>query len=209
MPSSGSRSKANNFLKYNSRSWANMIEENDPNFFKPKSRSRSKAIDPKEATEAAKAFGKGEIPHGKQARCQRGATCADPNCLMYHGPKECNFAAGKHINTRKWLPGGKPNPQKGKPMVCGKGSRCEFNHRNVTLRASTAKKVHDKARLEHTPVLHSEADLVAAYPNIEYRAGDAWSTNEMSRLDRECLMRSLKKSPLNFKVHGDFIEIVF
>jgi hypothetical protein len=209
MPSSGSRSKTPNFIKYNSRSWANMIEQNDPNFFKPKSRSRSKAVDPKEATAAAKAFGKGEIPHGKQARCQRGATCTDPNCLMYHGPKECNFAAGKHINTRKWLPGGKPNPQKGKAMACGKGSRCEFNHRNVTLRASTAKKVHDKARLEHTPVLHSEADLVAAYPNIEYRAGDAWSTNEMSRLDQECLMRSLKKSPVEYKIHGDFIEINF
>ena len=216
MPSPGSRSRSrsrsrlpNWLTKKNSRNWVNIEEEADPNSFKPKSRSRSKAIEPKNATAAAKAFGRGEIPHAKAERCPKGATCNNPNCLMFHGPKECNFAAGKHTNTRKWLPGGKPNPRKGKPMLCDKGSRCEFNHRNATLRASTTKKAHDKARLEHTPVLHSEADLVAAYPNIEFRAGDAWSTKDMSSVDEECLMRSLKKSPLNFKVHGDFIEIVF
>jgi len=218
MLKSGSRSRSrsrsrldlpNWLTKKNSRNWATIEEEADPNSFKPKSRSRSHLIEPKNATAAAKAFGKGDVPLAKPAKCSKGSTCNDPNCVLFHGPKECNYAAGKHVNTRKWLPGGKPNPRKGKPMLCNKGSRCNFNHRNITLRASTAKKAHEKALLENTPVLHSEADLVAAYPRLDLLAGDSWSTKEMTTLDKACFMRSLKKSPLEYEVHRDFIEIHF
>ena len=191
------------------RSWANMIEEEDPNFFKPKSRSRSKAVEPRAATAEAKAYGRGEVVHRRAPKCLKGSNCPNTNCTFFHGAKECNFAAGKHINTRKWLPGGKPNPQKGKKMACGKGSACEFNHRSATRRASTEKKIYEKARLEQAPVLLSEADLVAAYPALEYKAADAWSTDEMSALDKKCLMVSLKKSPADVDEHGDFIDIHF
>ena len=95
-------------------------------------------------------------------------------------------------------------------MLCGKGTSCPFNHRNSTRRAKTERKIYENARLEQTPVLKSEADLVAAYPTLEYKAADAWSTDEMSPLDKECLKQSLKKSPqAEYKVHGDFIEINF
>jgi hypothetical protein len=94
-------------------------------------------------------------------------------------------------------------------MVCWKGSACEFNHRSATRRASTEKKIYEKARLEQAPVLLSEADLVAAYPALEYKAADAWSTDEMSALDKKCLMVSLKKSPADVDEHGDFIDIRF
>ena len=191
------------------RSWANMIEEEDPNFFKPKTRSRAKAIEPREATAEAKAYGRGEVVHRRAPKCPKGSNCPNTNCTLFHGAKECNFAAGKHTNTRKWLPGGKPNPQKGKKMVCGKGSACEFNHRSATRRASTEKKIYEKARLEQAPVLLSEADLVAAYPTLEYKAADAWSTDEMSALDKKCLMVSLKKSPADVEEHGDYIDISF
>jgi hypothetical protein len=94
-------------------------------------------------------------------------------------------------------------------MVCGKGSACEFNHRSTTRRASTEKKIYEKARLEQAPVLLSEADLVAAFPALEYKAADAWSTDEMTPLDKKCLMISLKKSPVEFDEHGDYIDIRF
>ena len=191
------------------RSWANMIEEEDPNFFKPKSRSRSKAVEPRAATAEAKAYGRGEIVHRRASRCLKGSNCPNANCTFFHGAKECNFAAGKHINTRRWLPGGKPNPKRGKKMTCRNGSACEFNHRSATRRASTEKKIYEKARLEQAPVLLSEADLVAAYPAIEYKAADAWSTDEMTPLDKKCLMASLKKSPADVDEHGDFIDIRF
>jgi hypothetical protein len=191
------------------RSWANMIEEEDPNFFKPKSRSRSKAIEPRAATAEAKAYGRGEVVRRRASRCPKGSNCPNTNCTFFHGEKECNFAAGKQINTRRWLPGGKPNPQKGKKMTCRNGSHCKFNHRSATRRASTEKKIYEKARLEQAPVLLSEADLVAAYPSLEYKAADAWSTDEMSPLDKKCLMASLKKSPAEFDEHGDYIDIRF
>ena len=195
------------------RSWANMIEEEDPNFFKPKSRSRSrsraKAVEQKRATAAAIAYGRGEVVHHKAPKCRSGATCADPDCTFFHGSQECNFAAGKKINTRRRIAGGKGNPQFGKAMRCNKGAACEFNHRNKTLRASTEKKIYERARLQQAPVLLSEADLVAAYPDIEYRAADAWSTKEMSPFDVKCLMVSLEKSPADVEEHGDFIDIRF
>ena len=191
------------------RSWANMIEEEDPNFFKPKSRSRSKAVEPRAATAEAKAYGRGEVVHRRAPKCLKGSNCPNTNCTFFHGAKECNYAAGKHINTRRWLPGGKPNPKKGKKMTCRDGSACEFNHRSATRRASTEKKIYEKARLEQAPVLLSEADLVAAYPAIEYKAADAWSTDEMTPLDKKCLMASLKKSPADVDEHGDFIDIRF
>ena len=207
---SRSRSNLPNWLtKKNSRSWANIEEEANPNSFKQKSRSRSKAIEPKAATAAAIAYGHGNIIHHKAPKCQKGATCADPECTFFHGVKQCDFAAGKQINTRKRIAGGKPNPQFGKPMPCGKGAACEFNHRNKTLRSRTERKIFERARLQQAPVLLSENDLVAAYPDIEYKAADAWSTKEMSRFDRECLVRSLEKSPAEVEEHNDFIEIKF
>ena len=94
-------------------------------------------------------------------------------------------------------------------MRCEKGAACEFNHRNKTLRATTEKKIYERARLQQAPVLVSEADLVAAYPNIEYKAADAWSTKDMSTFDSKCLMASLEKSPAEVEEHGDFIDIRF
>jgi hypothetical protein len=97
----------------------------------------------------------------------------------------------------------------GKAMLCEKGKSCSFNHRSQTLRSSTEKKIYEKARLEQAPVLVSEADLVAAYPTVELLAADSWTTKDMTHLDKECLMKSLAKSHLDYKVHGDFIDIHF
>ena len=206
---SRSRSRIPNWLVKNNRNWANIEEEANPNAFRPKSRSRSKAIEPKTATAAARAYGRGEVVHHKAPKCRSGATCADPDCTFFHGSQECNFAAGKKINTRRRIAGGKGNPQFGKAMRCNKGASCEFNHRNKTLRATTEKKIYERARLQQAPVLVSEADLVAAYPDIEYKAANAWSTKDMSAFDIKCLMTSLEKSPAEVEEHNDFIEIKF
>jgi len=207
---SGSQSRLPNWLtKKNNRSWNVIEEEANPNSFKMKSRTRSHAVVPKNATSEAKAYGRGEVHQIKAPMCKRGGQCSSNNCTNFHG-EICAFVAGKKIDERRWLPGGKPNPRFKKPMLCGKGNACAFNHRSSTRKAKTERKIYEKARLEQAPVLKSEADLVAAYPTLEYKAADAWSTDEMTPLDKECLVRSLKKSPqAEYEEHGDFIEINF
>ena len=207
---SGSRSRLPNWLtKKNNRPWNVIEEEANPNSFKMKSRTRSHAIVPKNATSEAKAYGRGEVRRVGAPRCKQGGQCSSNNCTNFHGPL-CEFQAGTQTNQRRRLAGGKANPRFGKAMLCGKGTSCPFNHRNSTRRAKTERKIYENARLEQAPVLKSEADLVAAYPTLEYKAADAWSTDEMSPLDKECLKQSLKKSPqAEYKVHGDFIEINF
>ena len=208
---SGSRSRLPNWLtKKNNRPWNVIEEEANPNSFKMKSRTRSFSIVPKNATSEAKAYGRGEVRRVGAPKCKQGSTCSSNTCTDFHGAEPCAFVAGKKIDERRWLPGGKPNPRFKKTMVCSRGSACGFNHRSSTRKAKTERKIYEKARLEQAPVLKSEADLVAAYPTLEYKAADAWSTDEMSPLDKECLKQSLKKSPqAEYKVHGDFIEINF
>jgi hypothetical protein len=111
------------------------------------------------------------------------------------------------INKRERLPGGKRNPQLGKPIPCDKGARCAFNHRSQTRRKKTEEKQYETARKAQAPVLYSEADLFAAYPDLEYRAADDYSLDKMSNLDKECLMLSLKKSGVEYETHKDFITI--
>jgi hypothetical protein len=207
---SGSQSRLPNWLtKKNNRSWNVIEEEANPNSFKMKSRTRSHAVVPKNATSEAKAYGRGEVHQIKAPMCKRGGQCSSNNCTNFHGPL-CEFHAGKKIDERRRLAGGIANPRFKKPMLCGKGNACAFNHRNSTRRAKTERKIYEKARLEQAPVLKSEADLVAAYPTLEYKAADAWSTDEMTPLDKQCLKQSLKKSPqVEYEEHGDFIEINF
>ena len=187
-----------------------MIEEEaNPNSFKMKSQTRSHAVVPKNATSEAKAYGRGEVRPIRASMCKQGGQCSSNNCTNFHGPL-CEFQAGTRTNGRRWLSGGKPNPRFGKAMLCGKGNACAFNHRNSTRRAKTERKIYEKVRLEQAPVLKTEADLVAAYPTLEYKAADAWSTDEMTPLDKQCLKQSLKKSPqAEYEEHGDFIEINF
>jgi hypothetical protein len=211
MLKSSSRSHLPNWLtKKNSRAWNVIEEEANPNSFKVKSRTRSHAIVPRSATAEAKAYGRGEVHYTVAPKCKHGATCSSNTCTDFHGAKECNFVAGKKIDERRWLPGGKSNPRFKKPMLCNRGASCAFNHRSATRKAKTERKIYEKARLEQAPVLKSEADLTAAYPTLEYKAASAWSTDEMSPLDKECLERSLKKSPqAEHTKHGDYIEINF
>ena len=197
-------------LQFNNRNWTVIMEENDPNFFKSKAKTRSRSRSrsrSRTATQEAKNFGDGIVEYKVAPRCSRGATCSRNACEKFHGPKECNFHAGKMINKRERLPGGKRNPQKGKPMSCDKGSRCAFNHRSQTRRKKTEQKQYETARKAQSPVLYSEADLFAAYPDLEYRAADDYSMDKMSNVDKECLMLSLKKSGVEYEMHRDFITI--
>jgi hypothetical protein len=195
-------------LPFNNRDWAVIAEEHDPNFFKSKTktrlRSRSRS---RKATQEAKNYGEGIVEYKVAPRCSRGATCNKNHCEKFHGPKECNFHAGKMINKRERLPGGKRNPQLGKPIPCNKGARCIFNHRSQTRRKKSEEKQYETARKAQAPVLYSEADLFAAYPDLEYRAADDYSLDKMSNLDKECLMLSLKKSGIEYSIGGDFITI--
>lgn len=195
-------------LPFNNRNWAVIAEEHDPNFFKSKAKTRSRSRSrSRKATQEAKNYGEGIVEYKIAPRCSRGATCNKNHCEKFHGPKECNFHAGKMINKRERLPGGKRNPQLGKPIPCDKGARCAFNHRSQTRRKKSEEKQYETARKAQAPVLYSEADLFAAYPDLEYRAADDYSLDKMSNLDKECLMLSLKKSGIEYSIGGDFITI--
>jgi hypothetical protein len=195
-------------LPFNNRDWTVIMEENDPNFFKSKAKTRSRSRSrSRSATQEAKNYGDGIVEYKVAPRCSRGATCSRNACEKFHGPKECNFHAGKMIDKRERLPGGKRNPQKGKSIPCDKGARCTFNHRSQTRRKKTEDKLYETARKAQAPVLYSEADLFAAYPNLEYRAADDYSLGRMTSLDQECLMLSLKKSGVEYEMHRDFITI--
>jgi hypothetical protein len=169
-----------------------------------RSRSRARLIVPKDASAEAKAYGRGEISFHMTPRCKKGAECSDNACTFFHGAKECEFHAGLKKDERRRLPGGKPNPQFGKPMPCGKGSSCTFNHRSKTRRDKTEKAIYVRARKQQAPILKSEADLFAAYPTLEWLAGDSYRTNKMSALECSCFELSLKKSGWDFEEHADF-----
>jgi len=216
-------------------SWANQMEANDPNFFKPKPRSRtrtrtrskSEAIEPKSASRTAIAYGQGKVEEFKlvKPRCPKGSQCASNECTLFHGD-ECEYHAGKKIDERRSILNpqfgkkGQPqyikNPHKGKSLPCQQGNSCKFNHRPRSRRSRTQKKLkaeaeqmYEVARLQQAPVLKSEADLLAAYPDIEWLAADSYKINHMSHFDKICLMASLKKSKVTYDVHRDFIEIIF
>jgi hypothetical protein len=188
-------------LPYNNRNWS-VIAEEDPNFFKSRSRSRSRG-----ATQEAINFGKGIVKYKVAPKCSRGATCNRNNCDKFHGSKECNFAAGKMINRRPRLAGGRKNPDLGKPMKCGKGSQCQFNHRSVTRKQRTEQHRYETARKEQAPSIETKADLLAAYPSLGSEGGATFTTGGMTPLDHACLLLSLKKSNVEHEESGNSIKI--
>lgn len=207
-----------NFNNLNGKKWGDImldeVEAVNPRLTKKlasrsTSRSRSKArlVVPKKASSQAEAFGKGDISIRIAPRCKKGAECNDDECTFFHGPKPCEFAEGKKKDERRRLAGGKPNPQYGKPMPCGKGKDCPFDHRPHTRREKTEKALYERARKLQAPQLHSEADLFAAYPSIEWLAGDSYRVTHMSSLDLACLKLSLEKSEWEYEEHSDFWTI--
>jgi hypothetical protein len=188
-------------LPYNNRNWS-VIAEEDPNFYKSRSRSRSRG-----ATQEAINFGKGIVKYKVAPKCSRGATCSRNNCEKFHGSKECNFAAGKMINRRPRLAGGKRNPDVGKPLKCQKGSQCQFNHRSVTRKQRTEQHRYETARKEQVPLIETKADLLAAYPSLGSEGGTTFKTDEMTPLDHACLLLSLKKSNVEHEESGNSIKI--
>jgi len=126
--------------------------------------------------------------------------------MFFHG-KECEYHAGKHIDERKYIHG-KKNPDYKKPMRCAKGSECAFNHRPVSLREKTERRLYEEARKSQAPVLHTDADLFAAYPTLEWKFANAYATDNMSDLDVECLKLSLERSGWDVVEHGNYFDII-
>lgn len=190
--------------------WGNIMLDNEEKEREPvrsRTRSRARLVVPKGARPEAVAFGLKKSQTKPAPRCRKGAECADADCTFFHGPKICEFAAGLKKDERKRLPGGKPNPQFGKPMPCGKGASCPFDHRSASLRSRTEKAVEERARKEMAPKLHGEADLFAAYPKLDWIAGYSYKIDKLDPLDKECLFISLDKSGWTYEEHGDFLDI--
>jgi hypothetical protein len=80
-------------------------------------------------------------------------------------------------------------------MVCGKGCQCPFDHRRPEIIASSNVASQRRARSKAVPVLHTEMDLFAAFPSVDWLAADFYDTSNLSDEDRELFIQSLEKSP--------------
>lgn len=150
---------------------------------------------PRTASSEAVSFGQGVYPTFKAPNCRSGNMCADPNCTYFHGARVCDFHAGKNTDNRRRLPDGKNNPNFNRPMVCGKGCQCPFDHRRPEIIASSNLASQRRARSKAVPVIYNEMDMFAAFPSVDWLAADFYDTSDLSDEDRELFIQALEKSP--------------
>ena len=136
-------------------------------------------------------FLKDSFPKTRVPDCRGHNMCSDSKCTFFHGPV-CAFHAGQNTDNRRRLPNGAANPRFGKPMLCGKGASCPFDHASAEVRASREMAVLQQNRLKFAPALSTEADLIAF--GLEWRFADVYTyghlSAEMMDLLEVCLDRS-------------------
>ena len=143
-------------------------------------------------------FLKDSFPKTRVPDCRGHNMCSDPKCTFFHGPV-CAFHAGQNTDNRQFLfvkQGNKeirkPNPNWKKPMLCGRGDKCDFDHASAEVRASREMAVLQQNRLKFAPALSTEADLIAF--GLEWRFADVYTyghlSAEMMDLLEVCLDRS-------------------
>jgi hypothetical protein len=138
-------------------------------------------------------FLKDSFPKTRVPDCRGHNTCSDPKCTFFHGPV-CAFHAGQNTDNRRRLPNGAANPRFGKPMLCGKGASCPFDHASAEVRASREMAVLHQNRLKFAPVLSTEADLIAF--GLEWRFADVYTYDHLSSEKMDLLEISLDRSAL-------------
>jgi hypothetical protein len=138
-------------------------------------------------------FLKDSFPKTRVPDCRGHNTCSDSKCTFFHGPV-CAFHAGQNTDNRRRLPNGAPNPRFGKPMLCGKGASCPFDHASAELRASREMAVLQQNRLRFAPALSTEADLIAF--GLEWRFADVFTYDHLSSEKMDLLEICLDRSAL-------------
>jgi len=138
-------------------------------------------------------FLKDSFPKTRVPDCRGHNTCSDSKCTFFHGPV-CAFHAGQNTDNRRRLPNGAQNPRFGKPMLCGKGASCPFDHASAELRASREMAVLQQNRLRFAPALSTEADLIAF--GLEWRFADVFTYDHLSSQKMDLLEVCLERSAL-------------
>jgi hypothetical protein len=139
------------------------------------------------------AFLADRFPKIRVPDCRGHNMCSDPKCTFFHGPV-CAFHAGQNTDNRRRLPNGASNPRFGKPMLCGKGASCPFDHASAEVRASREMAVLQQNRLRFAPALSTEADLIAF--GLEWRFADVYTYDHLSPEKMDLLEICLGRSAL-------------
>ena len=139
-------------------------------------------------------FQQGLFPKERVLPCPDHNKCSDKTCQLFHGPV-CDFHAGKNTDNRRRLPNGATNPRFGKPMLCGKGDSCPFDHASEEVRKARVEAGIQQKRLQFAPVLKTEADILAVFPTIEWRFSDVYTYGGLSSADMDLLEICLERSP--------------
>jgi hypothetical protein len=138
-------------------------------------------------------FLKDSFPKTRVPDCRGHNMCSDPKCTFFHGPV-CAFHAGQNTDNRRRLPNGAANPRFGKPMLCGKGASCPFDHASAEVRASREMAALQQNRLRFAPALSTEADLIAF--GLEWRFADVYTYGHLSPEKMDLLEICLERSAL-------------
>jgi hypothetical protein len=138
-------------------------------------------------------FLKDSFPKTRVPDCRGHNTCSDTTCTFFHGPV-CAFHAGQNTDNRRRLPNGATNPRFGKPMLCGKGASCPFDHASAEVRASREMAVLQQNRLRFAPILSTEADLIAF--GLEWRFADVFTYDHLPAEKMDLLEVCLERSAL-------------
>ena len=138
-------------------------------------------------------FLKDSFPKTRVPDCRGHNMCSDPKCTFFHGPV-CAFHAGQNTDNRRRLPNGAANPRFGKPMLCGKGASCPFDHASPEVRASREMAILHQNRLRFAPALSTEADLIAF--GLEWRFADVYTYGHLSPEKMDLLEICLDRSAL-------------
>ena len=138
-------------------------------------------------------FLKDSFPKTRVPDCRGHNMCSDPKCTFFHGPV-CAFHAGQNTDNRRRLPNGAANPRFGKPMLCGKGASCPFDHASAEVRVSREMAILHQNRLKFAPLLSTEADLIAF--GLEWRFADVYTYGHLSPEKMDLLEISLDRSAL-------------
>ena len=138
-------------------------------------------------------FLKDSFPKTRVPDCRGHNMCSDTTCTFFHGPV-CAFHAGQNTDNRRRLPNGAANPRFGKPMLCGRGDKCDFDHASAEVRASREMAVLQQNRLKFAPALSTEADLIAF--GLEWRFADVFTYGHLSPEKMDLLEICLDRSAL-------------
>jgi hypothetical protein len=140
------------------------------------------------------------FPKTRVPDCRGHNTCSDPKCTFFHG-NVCAFHAGQNTDNRQFLfvkQGNKEirklNPNWKKPMLCGKGDKCDFDHASATLRASREEAILQQNRFRFAPTLSTEADLIAF--GLEWRFADVYTYGHLAAEKMDLLEICLERSAL-------------